>query len=522
MASVRRHVHVPRSRMKADSRSAPHPRPDSGRGGPGGCAAVARGSLAACRALRTGLAVAAVGFAAGLLLPLVAAVWILAAVAAAASFEAVRAGQRAAGSSTGARDSGRAASRSASQAFTPQSALSERADESPPIRELPFGVEGRAPGEPAVLPRVHSLLRGLDEAVLVVDRDYRIALANPAADRLLRVQGDTRLHGLDFERIFGEGRGEAARAFAAVHGAVHALLEGERPDAGATRGFQGVPYEGRLFDVVLEPLDDDGERSVVVVARDVTAENESERLKHVFLSTISHELNTPLTNICAYTELLGLVDPADDEWREFLGVVESESHRLARRVQSLLDYTRLRADEVRWSIEPVPVQRLLGEVQRMFQERFDGAGVTLRIVGPECVDSISVLADRAWLIRCLSELLDNALKFARHGEVVLRYDVAAGCGTIRVEDDGPGITSAERERVFSELHQLGDVATGKPDGLGLGLAIARAAAEGMGGRLEVVEPADGSRGAAFVLGLPTPQEAEVVAGVGRAAGLPLS
>ena len=362
-----------------------------------------------------------------------------------------------------------------------------------------FGAEGSIEGG---ADRARAALAGLTDAVLVIDGLGEVVFANPAADKRLRAPGDTRLRGQDLDRVFGRSQGAGA-VFAPVAETVRSVLAGQQGDPVTIRD---LAYEGHVLDVEIARSGDGADVAAVCIVHDVTTRLEIERLKDVFLSSVSHELRTPLTNICAFVELLRGMEPGAREWPEFLGVVEAESQRLSRHVQALLDFSRLRAGEVQWSIETLSVQRVVGEVATLFRGRARAEELQLHVRGVELEaedgGSLWVRADSAWLIRCLSELLDNAAKFTpAGGAITIRCVPGDKTHEVFVEDTGPGVSALDRERVFDELNQLGDGVTGKPDGIGLGLTLARAAAEGMGGRLECVEPPTGS-GACLRCALP--------------------
>ncbi|MEQ6918104.1 sensor histidine kinase [Halomonas aquatica] len=239
---------------------------------------------------------------------------------------------------------------------------------------------------------------------------------------------------------------------------------------------------------------------------------ELDRLKDEFVAMVSHELRTPLTSIRAFAEILrDNQDLPDEKRRHFLDVVVRESQRLSRLIEEILDLARLESG--RLTLEPkrldlvTLVHHSVDAVQRLQENR----GVTLEVViGPE---TAPVIGDADRLEQVIINLLDNAGKFAADDapRVLLRLDRHKDHYRLAVEDNGPGISPDERERVFEKFHQIAHQESGetrgRPRGSGLGLPISRGIVAHLGGRLWV-EGAARLGGACLVMELPqAPAEA---------------
>ena len=195
-------------------------------------------------------------------------------------------------------------------------------------------------------------------------------------------------------------------------------------------------------------------------------------------------MRTPLTNICAFAEILEQVSPQENEkdWREFLGIVTAESERLRALVDDVLELSRMQNCAAAFDFEPVDVGALAARVVGTFRDRAAMSQLQLDLATHG--DDLVCHGDEQRLHQVLVRLLDNALKFTPAGGRV-RVDVEAGAGTVdvAVSDSGLGIPPQHREAVFERFRQLGDEATGKPKGTGLGLAICRGIVDGMGGAM---------------------------------------
>jgi signal transduction histidine kinase len=228
---------------------------------------------------------------------------------------------------------------------------------------------------------------------------------------------------------------------------------------------------------------------------------EVDQLKSDFLGNVSHELRTPLAAVKGYVDNLldGVAGPLTDKPRHYLGRVRDNTDRLGRMVSDLLDITRIEAGKIELIPRALPVADLVADAIDGLRHVADERRV--RVV-PDLAACSPVWADPDRVHQVLTNLLANAIKFSPPGgqvTVAARPD-AGGLVRLAVEDTGPGIPPAERERVFDKFYQVGRLESDRPPGTGLGLTIARHLVELHGGRIWVEDAPDG--GAAFVLLLP--------------------
>jgi signal transduction histidine kinase len=229
------------------------------------------------------------------------------------------------------------------------------------------------------------------------------------------------------------------------------------------------------------------------------------RRRAEFVSAVTHELRTPLTTFRLYTDMLaeGMVAPA--EQHGYLGTLRDEADRLGHLVENVLAYSRLeRRPEPH--LEPVPLADLLGELRDRLGGHAvrAGMGLAVDLPFPELADE-RVLVDRNAVERILLNLMDNACKYAAGGADASLEVRALRRGrhlVLRFQDHGPGITRAERRRLFRPFHKSAARAAGGVPGVGLGLPLSRRLARSMGGDLRLAE-AGPRGGAAFELSLRT-------------------
>lgn len=220
---------------------------------------------------------------------------------------------------------------------------------------------------------------------------------------------------------------------------------------------------------------------------------ESQRRERNFLMVISHELRTPVTAIRGHVDALreGLAE--DAEAREAsLAVIRAETDRLARLVRDVLDLARMEADQFTLEEDEVELKRLVEHVYQSFAEEARRRGIEYECsVGANPV--LSTDGDR--LLQIVSNLLDNAFAWTPDGgRISLELASENGTVAVRVSDSGPGIGTAERERIFRPFWSRAG------DGTGLGLPIARQLAHALGGELAL--ESELGKGSSFELRLP--------------------
>jgi two-component system, OmpR family, sensor histidine kinase KdpD len=227
---------------------------------------------------------------------------------------------------------------------------------------------------------------------------------------------------------------------------------------------------------------------------------ETERMRNALLSSVSHDLRTPLTVITgAATSLRGDSGLPRAKQLELLDTIVEEGRRLGRLVGDLLDMTRLEAGAVRPNREWHSVEEVVGAALARLDDAVGPHSVELRLPpDPPLVPLDDVLVEQA-----LFNLLENAVKYAPPGTpIALTVTLEPGWLRLEVADRGPGLAPEEAERVFTKFYR-GAQAGGRR-GAGLGLTICRAIAEAHGGRVSAAPRGGG--GAVFTLELPVEGE----------------
>jgi PAS domain S-box-containing protein len=321
-----------------------------------------------------------------------------------------------------------------------------------------------------------------------------IAMLAPADKTFLEVnERFCALTGYRSQQLLGRAGGELGLWRTAGGETVEALLgQGSRRDVEIELATAQGTRRAALasFDV----LDLGAEDCLLVMLHDITARKELERIKDEFVAVVSHELRTPLTAIHGAIALLArqFAAPLAPDGQELLQIAMSNSERLSRLVNDILDIERIEAGKDELLLEPVEASELVAEVCRSLAGLAHAHGVELRT--PPAVHAV-VSGDRERLVQVLTNLVGNAIKFSPAAAAVDVTVERTAEGPVRfaVTDRGPGVRAELQARIFEKFERLSE---GRArGGTGLGLAIAKAIVERHNGRIGL-DSAPG-RGATF-------------------------
>jgi len=247
------------------------------------------------------------------------------------------------------------------------------------------------------------------------------------------------------------------------------------------------------FEQMMEELAISNEQLTVRTDEAERARADAERAslaKSQFLANMSHELRTPLNAIAGYTDLLDLEvhGPIVDAQRQALRRIQRNQRHLLSLINDLLNFSKLTAGRVSYSLTAVPIASVFEDLEGLVGLQVQRKGLVLDAPPPP--PTMAVRADPEKLVQVLLNLLTNAVKFTDSGgRVSLTAQAADGRATIEVKDTGRGIPADRLDSIFDPFVQVHSEDT-LGEGAGLGLAIARELARGMGGDLTVSSQPD--------------------------------
>jgi signal transduction histidine kinase/ActR/RegA family two-component response regulator len=211
------------------------------------------------------------------------------------------------------------------------------------------------------------------------------------------------------------------------------------------------------------------------------------RAKERFLSNMSHEIRTPMNGMLGALDLISKTGLTRQQ-AAYIDVATTSGEALLEIINEVLDFAKIRADQVQPSNAPIDVNAIAGTVSKLFSVSAQRKGIALRLEADSALADLR-LGDAVLLRRVLMNLVGNAVKFTQQGGVVLRTrrvgDAASDRIVFEVQDTGVGIDAAEQERIFEAFVQGGEPSTRQQGGTGLGLAISRHLVRAMGGDLRV-------------------------------------
>ena len=353
----------------------------------------------------------------------------------------------------------------------------------------------------AAAARHSATLDSAFDAIVTLNPSGSIETMNPAAERMFGWRADEigrRDVGLLVD-LAQNGEGSFLERLGASQGAL---------DAGLLRELVGKRRDGETFsaDVALGAMDLPTGRHVVAVIRDATERRRIAEMKDAFVSTVSHELRTPLTSIAGSLGLLagGAGGELPDRAARLIGIAHSNSQRLVRLINDILDVEKLESGSLVLAMSPLDLRDIAARSIDGVRGYAEQMGVTLALSDGE---PAPVRGDADRLIQVVTNLLSNAAKFSPSGgEVTVTVNPEARIARLSVSDHGPGISEEFRARIFGKFAQADSTDARAKGGTGLGLAIAREIAERHGGRLWF-ESAEGE-GATFHLDLPLDHKEE--------------
>lgn len=334
-----------------------------------------------------------------------------------------------------------------------------------------------------------------DYAIWMMDTAGCVASWNRGGEQLMGYSADE-IIGRHFSCFFlpeerAKGRPEEAIESARVHDRFE--TEGWRLRKDGSRFFANVvttalrDANGRLlgFSIISRDTTEDRRRELELTqARDTALE--ASRLKSAFVANVTHEIHTPLNIILGYADLMAerLAELGDERANDFAEPVRRAGKRLLDTVASILEVSRIEAGAYR--VDPKPILlaefigRLLGEFRLLAARK--GLALSAAIDEPQA----TVRFDEGCLSNALTNLLQNAIKFTEHGEVVVRLGRdTCGALCLEVRDTGVGIDAAYLPHIFDPFSQENPGLTRRFEGVGLGLSLVRKYLELNGAELKV-------------------------------------
>lgn len=330
--------------------------------------------------------------------------------------------------------------------------------------------------------KLEAVLTHVEDGVIVVDNDFRILLINQTVCSTFNIT-EPNLVGKPIHDIIH-------------HSEVLEILEnGKTKKANRT---EITLEDGRVYNAQLTPIPDVG---FVVTMQDITHLKELDRIKTEFVSTVSHDLRSPLTAILGYVELIERIGPVSNQQREFIRRVQTSVNNITSLINDLLDLGRIEAGFDAQK-EIVPFSTVIHYAIDGLRPRLEAKQQELQIDFSD--DLPAVLGNPVRLRQMLGNILMNATRYTQSkGRICVSARAEGDQVIVSISDNGPGIPPADQPYIFDKFYRASNV-TPDVQGTGLGLAIVKSIVEDHLGRIWVNSVV--GQGSTFTVVLPVTQE----------------
>lgn len=332
------------------------------------------------------------------------------------------------------------------------------------------------------------IVENMEDAVLVLDKTFRMVDANQSASKLLG-QPLADMLGQPIPQVLSN----QDELIAKLKETGNLETEIQLPIAGDIKYFKlrvsSIYNKQQVISGYIVVIHDITSLKEANEALKIANEKTQEmtRLKSEFLATMSHELRTPLNAIIGYTELqlAGMVGELTDVQRQYQDRVFSNANHLLELINDILDLSKVEAGRMELIKEPFDLRKWVDAIVQQNRVLADEKGLQFITHIDDDLPQ-TVVGDSGRLRQIVINLLSNAFKFTHEGSVVLTIKrPSESIWSISVKDSGIGIPSHKQETIFDEFHQVDNSSTRQYSGTGLGLAIVRKLALAMGGNVRL-------------------------------------
>ncbi len=336
--------------------------------------------------------------------------------------------------------------------------------------------------------RLEAMLASTPEPVFVIDQQMRLLLLNPAA---LQVPG----------LVVASGAGRHIKDVIFNKELLELVLD--EPKEGVS-SCEITMQNNRVYFASVSPVQGDGHHmGKICILRDITHYKQLDMLKSDFVSTVSHDLRSPLTLMRGYATMLQMVGELNDQQKGYVRKIVGGVENMTRLVNNLLDLGRIEAG-IGLQISKFSVYEVVDRVMNALTPQATQKNIQLindRPEDPEMLQPITIQADNALLEQSIYNLVENAIKYTQvGGKVNIEVQLRPSTVVFEVRDTGIGIAPLDLPHMFEKFYRSGRREAYAQRGTGLGLAIVKTIAERHGGRVWVESQL--GKGSAFYLEVP--------------------
>ncbi|SDL14057.1 ATP-binding protein [Natronincola ferrireducens] len=337
--------------------------------------------------------------------------------------------------------------------------------------------------------KMDTIINNMADGLIATTAEGKIIHANPIALRMLKLQGET-LTNKTFDDVFSSLNKKLTLGF---------FEEKKKWYGNEIIDVEGnVKLRAKYAPILRENGDLEG---IVVLLQDVTEYEKLENMRKEFVANVSHELRTPLTTIKSYTESL-LDGVLEDKGlaTDWLNVINSETDRMTRLVQELLQLSKLDYKKSKWNKAEIDINEIVKNSILKLEVSAKNKKQQLEYIGAE--EAIFVLVDKDRMEQVVLNILSNAIKYTgESGKIKIKVHQENNHAEVIIQDNGIGIPSQHLPRIFERFYRVDKARSREMGGTGLGLSIAKQIIEAHDGEIEIFSGEE-SRGTRVTISIP--------------------
>jgi len=334
--------------------------------------------------------------------------------------------------------------------------------------------------------RLEAILASTPDLVLVTDHQDRLLLANPAACKVFEINKEASKGKFISQVIMQEE-----------------VLDLLRLSDSKQQTTEISSTTGQIFLATASTIETEGGNiGRVCLFRDITELKQVDTLRTEFVSTVSHDLRSPLALVRGYTGMLKMVGELNEQQNAYLDQIVNNIDNMSRLVNNILDLRRMESG-VGLQLDTRPIREVIQHVVESLRSQATQKRVQLEIEVPQ-EELPDIEADQALLDQALQNLVENSIKFTEvGGKVTIGLDLQPARVIFRVRDTGIGIAPADQARLFERFYRSGGKGVTVQRTSGLGLSIVKSVADRHKGQVWVESQL--GKGSTFFLELPLKQ-----------------
>ncbi len=348
--------------------------------------------------------------------------------------------------------------------------------------------------------RLRTMVNHISDGVMCTNHQNKVALANPAFLRMIGCQASSMIgRGVEefiniprIREMISQALNMPESEFSELTEEI--TLNGQNRPEELVLSIHCAPFRAR----------NGRNLGVITVLHDITALKRMDRMKSQFVSTVSHEIQSPMNSVMMQIQVIldGLAGDLTEKQRSILTRASQKINNLARMASELLDLARIESGLISLEREPVDMSAIIRDQVAFHLPKAESESIRLEIDVPEMLPPI--LANRRNMEEVLSNLITNAIKYSPDGgQVLVSAFTENDSLCIRVKDSGLGISHGDLKLIFKQFYRIKNEKTRYINGTGLGLAIVKSILESHQGRIKVEsQPGEGSTFIVFLPVLP--------------------